>query len=136
MAWFIDTSLLNEDRPSARPTPETLAAYDKVRLALTAKYETLARDDPLRGVGEDSVQMINGYGLPDFEPRVVTVRRWTAALPDVVSTGIGYLVSHKVRDEIERIEPDRHQFLRTLVEFDTGERHVDRWSYLVIRGRL
>lgn len=28
MAWYIDTSLRDEDRPKAEATPETIAAYE------------------------------------------------------------------------------------------------------------
>jgi hypothetical protein len=134
MAWYIHTSLLDEDRPSARLTPETLAAYESVCEAMTAEIQKLPKDDPLWGV--QPVQMINGYDVPDFEPRVVTVKRRRIPLPDVISTGHGWLVSNKVRDEIERIEPGRHRFLPTALEFDTGEQELDRWSFLIIRGRV
>lgn len=134
MAWYIHTSLLDEDRPSAKLTPETLAAYERVCEAMTAEIQKLTRDDPLRDV--EPVQMINGYDVPDFEPRVVRVKNRPIPLPDIISTGNGWLVSNKVRDEIERIEPGRHRFLPTTLEFDTGEREVDRWSFLIIRGRV
>jgi hypothetical protein len=134
MAWYIHTSLLDEDRPSARLTPETLAAYESVCEAMTAEIQKLPKNDPLWDV--QPVQMINGYDVPDFEPRVVTVKRRPIPLPDVISTGHGWLVSNKVREEIERIEPGQHPFLPTALEFDTGEQELDRWSFLIIRGRV
>jgi len=79
--------------------------------------------------------MINGYDLPDFAPREVIAKELPVALPEIISTPIGYLVSNKVRDEIERIEPGRHRFLSTVLKLDSGAPEVDRWSYLVIRGR-
>jgi hypothetical protein len=133
VAWFFETTVRDVDRPKAHPTPETEAAYNLVRAALTAECQQLPRDNPLWNVGP--VEMINGYDLPAFEPRVVTVRDRPIPLPEIISTPIGYLVSNKVRDEIERIEPGRHLFLSTVLEFDSGRREVDRWSYLVIRGR-
>ncbi|WP_028969065.1 imm11 family protein [Sphingomonas sp. URHD0057] len=134
MAWYIQTILLDEDRPKARLTPETLAAYENVCAAMTAEYQKLPRDNPLWDT--ESVQMIKGYDIPEFEPRVVIVKRRALPLPDIISTGDGWLVSNKVRQEIERIEPGRHRFLPTALEFDTGEREIDLWSFLIIRGRV
>jgi hypothetical protein len=96
-------------------TAETIAAYDKVRRAMTAQYEKLSRDNPLWD--PEPVQMITGYDIPEFEPRVVTIRRRPNPVPDVISTGIGWLVSDKVRNEIERIELGRHRFLPTILEW-------------------
>lgn len=134
MAWFIETSHQNEDRPDAKATPETVAAYDNVRRAMTAQYENLPRDNPLWD--PEPVQMITGYDIPEFEPRVVTIRRRPNPVPDVISTAIGWLVSDKVRNEIERIELGRHRFLPTILEWDTGERDVEGWSFLIIRERV
>jgi hypothetical protein len=134
VAWYIQTSLLDEDRPTARLSPETLAAYEHVCDTMTAEYRKLPRDNPLWDT--ESVQMIKGYDIPDFEPRIVNVKRRPDPLPDIISTGNGWLVSNKVRGEIERIEPARHRFLSAVLEFDTGEREVGRWSFLIIRGRV
>ena len=133
MAWYISTSNLDEDRPSARLTPETLAAYERACAELTAEIRELPKDNPLWGI--HSVDMITGYDVPEFEPRVVAVKRRAIPLPDVVSTSHDWLVSNKVRDEIERIEPGRHRLLPAVLEFDTGEREADLWSFLIIRGR-
>jgi len=134
MAWYIETSHLEEDRPKAKATPATIAAYDEVRFAMTAEYQKLPRDNPLWDT--EPVQMIKGYDIPAFEPRVVTLKSRSNPVPDIISTGIGWLVSNKVRDEIERVEAGRHRFLPTVLEFDTGQREVDRWSFLIIRGRV
>jgi hypothetical protein len=134
MAWYIRTSSLDEDRPTARLTAETLAAYERVCNEMTAEIQKLPKDNPLWDV--QPVEMINGYDVPEFEPRVVSVKSRAIPLPDVISTGHGWLLSNNVRDEIERIEPGRHRFLPTVLEFDTGEREIDRWSFLIIRGRV
>lgn len=104
MAWYIQTSLRNEDRPKLTVAPESVAAYDRVRQALTAKYERLPKTDPLYAVA-DPVEMINGLELPDFDPFEIKIRGSSSDLPDIISTGMGWLVSEKVRAEIERIEP-------------------------------
>ncbi|AZO08342.1 MULTISPECIES: DUF1629 domain-containing protein [unclassified Mesorhizobium] len=134
MAWYIATSLRNEDRPKLTVAPENVAAYDKVCDAMTAQYEQLPKDDPLYAVA-DPVEMINGFELPDFEPFEIKIRGSSADLPDIISTGMGWLVSDKVRAEIERIEPGRHKFLPARLATDT-ETGIDRWRFLDICGRL
>ena len=59
MAWYIRTSLLDEDRPSARLSPETLAAYLTARDTMTAEIQKLPKDDPLWGV--HPVDMMTGF---------------------------------------------------------------------------
>jgi hypothetical protein len=115
-------------------SPESVAAYDKVRRAMTAEFDQLPKTDP-RFTLTDPVEMINGFDLPDFEPFDVTIKDYPNAIPDVVSTPIGYLVSDKIRTEIERIEPGRHKFLPARVTADTRAVPGD-WSFLNIRGRL
>jgi hypothetical protein len=134
MAWYIQTSLRNEDRPKLTVSPESVAAYDKVRHALTAEYEQLPKTDQCYALA-DPVEMINGFALPDFEPFEIKIRGGSDDLPDIISTGMGWLVSEKVRAEIERIEPSRHKFLPARVTTDT-ETAADRWAFLNIRGRL
>jgi hypothetical protein len=68
MAWYIETSLRNEDRPKPSVAPEGVAAFDKVCDAMTAKYEKLPKGDPLYAVA-DPVQMFNGFELPGFRFR-------------------------------------------------------------------
>jgi hypothetical protein len=134
MAWYIETSLRNEDRPKLTVAPEGVAALKKVCDAMTAKYEKLPKDDPLYAVA-DPVQIFNGFDLPDFDPFEIRIRGSSSDLPDVISTGMGWLVSEKVRAEIERIEPGRHKYLDAHVTTDT-ETAADRWKFLNIRGRL
>jgi len=104
------------------------------RDAMTAEIQKLPKDDPLWGV--HPVDTMTGYDFPDFEPRIVNVVRRNIPLPDVINTSQGKVVSKKVRDEIERIEPGRHRFLSTTLKFDTDEEEPDGWSFLIIRGRV
>jgi len=134
MAWYIQTSLLDEDRPTVTVVPDGVAQYDAVRRVLTEKYENLPKTDPLFAVA-DPVEMINGFELPDLGPFEVVIRRRSSELPDVINTEIGWLVSAKVKDEIERIEPGRHRFFPALVSTE-DKSGVEGWTFLNIRGRL
>ncbi len=133
MAWWFQTSLLDEDRPKVTVAPESIAAYNQARLALTAEYGQLPFSDPRFQAGQP-VEMINGYDLPDLPPFQVSVKAPLAAVPDILSTGIGWMVSDKVSAEIEGVEPGRHKFHPAVITTE-DQAGVDRWRFLNLRER-
>ena len=127
MAWRRQHSILKEDNPASEWDPPSADWLKQVRAEQRAPLEILPP-----GHHDFVWQFAGPSGIPyprlPESPLVATVTNVEGPLPDA---GLNIGVSSRIKDLIERLEPDTHQFLPLKIRLPSGDIDEPRWMMIV-----
>ena len=117
MAWIVQTSLAAIDSPQYEMEAEDLQLLDQMASDIAAEMSRLDMEHPNHVFNAQWVAPQYGFRYPKLDrPLRINIKKMVGPLPDFM----GYIVTEKVREYIESVEPGVHHFMPVEVTMPDG----------------